>query len=323
MSGTTQRTPVVSVVIPCGGDSATLPLQLAALASQTTAPEFEVVVVNNGAPGELDGLPAAHPDLPYPLRVVEAVDRRGSSYARNVGAREARSELLMFCDADDVVSSSWVHHGRRAFAVTPVWSGVALALPDGEFGADPAEVQARIDPTGEEGPPLADTQEHPTVLLGGNFGITRRAFVELGGFDVSVAHHGDDNDLCARVRAAGQQVPHVLSARIAYRQTPGVRAACRQAFADSRAAQLLQARTAPPVPGPRALARAAALAARAPLFPLGMLARRRWEPAALFTRWCHVLGTVDGLLRYGVLRRVPPRDLGVGLGPSRPKDRPS
>ena len=69
--------------------------------------------------------------------------------------------------------------------------------------------------------------------------------------------------------------------------------------------------------------RAATLLLRAIFFPLGMLVRRHWDTAGLLTRWCHVLGTVDGLVRYGVLRRVPPRELGVGLGPARPADRPS
>ena len=82
----TGGSPVVSVVIPCGRDAETLPLQLAALARQLSAPAFEVLVVNNGAPGALDHLVDDHPDLPFTLRVVEATERQGSSYARNVGA---------------------------------------------------------------------------------------------------------------------------------------------------------------------------------------------------------------------------------------------
>ncbi|MDO4919674.1 glycosyltransferase family 2 protein [Kocuria sp.] len=314
-SGTagTGRKPVVSVVIPCGGDLRTLPTQLAALVSQVPGPAVEVLVVNNGAPGDLDALAEQFPDPPFELRTVDATDRRGSSYARNVGAHAARCELLMFCDADDVVSTSWVLEGVRAFTVGPVWSGVAVALPDRAFHGGPGPVQALIDPTGEEPPAVPDTPERPTVLLGGNFGMTRRLFHDLGGFDVSVPHHGDDNDLAARVRLAGFRIPHVLSVRIAYRQAEGAANAFRQAYADSVAATLLAVRTDPEVPALRALAAAGIPVLRALGFPAGMLLRRQWEPVALVTRWCHVLGALDGALRYRVLHRVPPRKPGVGL----------
>ena len=91
----TGGSPVVSVVIPCSRDAETLPLQLAALGSQLAAPAFEVLVVNNGAPGALDRLVHDHPGLPCPLRVVEATERQGSSYARTVGAAVSYTHLTL------------------------------------------------------------------------------------------------------------------------------------------------------------------------------------------------------------------------------------
>lgn len=308
----TGGSPVVSVVIPCGRDAETLPLQLAALARQLSAPAFEVLVVNNGAPGALDHLVDDHPDLPFTLRVVEATERQGSSYARNVGAARARSGLLMFCDADDVVSAHWVRCGIQAFELAPVWTGAATAFDNHVFQDGHAPVQQLVDRDLEDSEPVPDTPSEPTVLMGCNFGIRRDLYRAVGGFDVTVPHHGDDNDLAARLRAHGAPVPRVESVRVAYRQRRNVVQRCLQAHADCRAAQLLAARVAQPLPRRDALLRVAALALRAPLFPVGMALRQQWEPAAVVTRWCHVLGTVDGLVRYAVLRRVPPRELGVG-----------
>ena len=308
----TGGSPVVSVVIPCGRDAETLPLQLAALARQLSAPAFEVLVVNNGAPGALDHLVDDHPDLPFTLRVVEATERQGSSYARNVGAARARSGLLMFCDADDVVSAHWVRCGIQAFELAPVWTGAATAFDDHVFQDGHAPVQQLVDRDLEDSEPVPDTPSEPTVLMGCNFGIRRDLYRAVGGFDVTVPHHGDDNDLAARLRAHGAPIPRVESVRVAYRQRRSFVQRCLQAHADCRAAQLLETRIDGPLPRRDAVLRVAVLALRAPLFPVGMALRRQWEPAAIATRWCHVLGTVDGLVRYAVLRRVPPRELGAG-----------
>ena len=40
--------------------------------------------------------------------VVDGGPRRGHSAPRNAGAKAARGELLVFCDADDVVAPGWL-----------------------------------------------------------------------------------------------------------------------------------------------------------------------------------------------------------------------
>ncbi|MYR59535.1 glycosyltransferase, partial [Streptomyces sp. SID625] len=78
------------------------------LGRQTYQGPWEVVVVDNGS---VDGTPevarAARAVLPA-LRIVDARDRAGESYARNRGIAEARGDLVAFCDADDVAAEGWL-----------------------------------------------------------------------------------------------------------------------------------------------------------------------------------------------------------------------
>src|SRR3989304_4670502 len=94
--------PVVSVVIPARNEEAFVASALESVASQTWPPtKIEAIVVVNGtqaptgdvvraAPARLDGLAVRIVDDPTP----------GVSRAKNVGARLARGEGLVFLDAD-------------------------------------------------------------------------------------------------------------------------------------------------------------------------------------------------------------------------------
>lgn len=99
---------LVTVVIPVRNGASTLPAQLAALAQQSYPGAWELVVADNGSTDGTVALVRRWAHLLPDVRVVDASDRPGSSHARNAGAREARGELLAFCDADDVVAPTWL-----------------------------------------------------------------------------------------------------------------------------------------------------------------------------------------------------------------------
>ena len=89
----------LSVVIPTYNRRETLARCLAALASQTLAPNrFEVVVVDDGSTdGTSDWL--AQQAYPFALRAFQQANA-GPGAARNLGAREARGEVILFLGDD-------------------------------------------------------------------------------------------------------------------------------------------------------------------------------------------------------------------------------
>ncbi len=94
----------VSVVVPARDAAATLPRTLACLAEQEGAPEFEVVVVDDGSRDETAAVAQAAAPL---VRLVQTTGV-GSGEARNAGVRESRGELIAFTDADCFPTPGWL-----------------------------------------------------------------------------------------------------------------------------------------------------------------------------------------------------------------------
>jgi len=142
-------TPVLSVVIPCRNAEEYLDVQLRALAAQDADFEWEVVFVDNGSSDRSATIAAAYkPQLP--ITIVDASDRPGQAYARNVGAQVARADRLLFIDADDEVAPGFLaafHEAlsRRDFVtcpsedatLNPAWTRHAHDLTQATHGAWP------------------------------------------------------------------------------------------------------------------------------------------------------------------------------------------
>ncbi len=86
--------PLVSVVIAAFNEAAHIAACLDSLRSQTYSP-LEVIVGDDGATDATAVLARRSPDV----QVLDT-DHRGAAAARNLGARHARGEILVFLDAD-------------------------------------------------------------------------------------------------------------------------------------------------------------------------------------------------------------------------------
>jgi cellulose synthase/poly-beta-1,6-N-acetylglucosamine synthase-like glycosyltransferase len=98
------QVPSLSIVIPHLNEPHDLERCLRALDDQrTTAPPFEIIVVDNGSTDLPVAVCGQFPDLRLEVETVP-----GPGPARNLGARLARSQLLAFIDADCVAAPGWV-----------------------------------------------------------------------------------------------------------------------------------------------------------------------------------------------------------------------
>ena len=88
--------PAVSVVMPFAGDQTSAHLALQTLLDLETRPGDELILADNSA-----SAPAAEG-----VAVVQASSERSPAHARNVGARRAHSDWILFLDADCLAPGS-------------------------------------------------------------------------------------------------------------------------------------------------------------------------------------------------------------------------
>jgi glycosyltransferase involved in cell wall biosynthesis len=187
----------LSVVVPFLNESATLANQLLALSKQEWSKPWEVILADNGSTdGSLSIAEQFKKKLPR-LSIIDASDRKGQAYAKNVGARFASGRSIAFCDADDEVAPGWV-------------AAIGEALEEHDFVASRFEIAKLSCPRflrGRGAPQSEGLQiyRYPPYLphAGGcGLGIKRIVHEAIGGFDESWAYH-EDTDYCFRVQLAG------------------------------------------------------------------------------------------------------------------------
>jgi hypothetical protein len=212
----------VSVVIAAKDAAATLPAQLAALAAQDPPFRWEVLVADNGSTDRTADVVRETARTFPELRLVDAAGTPGAGAARNAAAEVARGDVLLFCDADDVVAPGWAAALHRALARDDLVAGrLEWALLN-----DRAAQQSRALPQ-------VDGLQHtePLLRLGcassSNLGIRRDLFRRIGGFDTR-ARYLQDTDLCWRAQLAGESLAFEPAAVVHMRLRRGVRGAWRQ-----------------------------------------------------------------------------------------------
>lgn len=212
----------VSVIVPVHDSTRTLGLQLEALSRQEGAPAFEVVVADNNSTDNPAALVEEWSDR-LDIRLVDACGPAGAAYARNVGMAAASGDKLLFCDADDVVARNWVEQGVHNLDQVEIFSGPAIHATDADLEGPLEEIWARLD---RELP--GDAVLQPPVItdwpiiLGGNFGMTRRMALRVGGFDAALSRGVEDNDLAIRVQQQGTGIAFAPNSRLVYRKSDDV-----------------------------------------------------------------------------------------------------
>jgi SAM-dependent methyltransferase len=132
--------PTVSVVINTFNDAEFLPDALDSVVVQTIPPD-EIIVVDDGSDEDPGPLVAAR----YPGVRFLRQDNQGLAAARNTGLNAARSEMIVFLDADDKLLPNALESGLDCFARAPACGFV--------FGG-----HRRIDTGGE---PIGPDSYHP------------------------------------------------------------------------------------------------------------------------------------------------------------------
>lgn len=193
----------ISVVIATKDRAKYLERTLQALAAQTGAPAFEVVVVDNGSSDDTKNVAeraAAASPITY---VYEAQPNRGR--ARNRGVERARGDYLVFCDDDVALPDGWLAaHFAAHESADRVVNGPILNVP-----------------SYDDRPKPGAANYSRAFLCTCNASLARAAFEGAGGFDERFDLYGwEDTELGLRLRANGLRWRFVWNAYLWHIKPP-------------------------------------------------------------------------------------------------------
>jgi glycosyltransferase involved in cell wall biosynthesis len=208
----------VSVVIPTFERMDVLPEVLAALEVQRGAPEFEVVVVDDGSSGATGDFLRGYPGS-LALTVLSQ-GNRGPASARNHGVRAAQGELVAFLGDDTVPEPDWLRHHVAAHETRREREPLAVI---GYTGWHPrmrmTSFLRYINEHGLQfGYALIDDPEHVpfNFFYTSNVSLPRELLVAEP-FDLRFPHAAwEDVELCYRLERRGLTLAYEPSARVAH-----------------------------------------------------------------------------------------------------------
>ena len=287
---------LVSVVVPVRNGAGTIDAQLAALSRQDYSGEWELVVGDNGSTDDTKVIVAGWQEKIPGLRLVDASEISGAAFARNEAVAQAKGRFLAFCDADDVVSPSWL---RELVAKSGPGAVVGGSFDERSLNDDLVSTWAYWNPGGPPGP--GDGLPRHLGFLpfarGANFGSDALVWSALGGCRDFVT--AEDVDFCWRAQLAGYELRYAPEAVVLYRLRHDLRSTRRQGFNYGRADTALFATYREHglrSPSLKRVARTyAALTFRAPQ----ALLQASWRG-----RWCRAVAYRAGRLRGSLDRRV-------------------
>jgi GT2 family glycosyltransferase/SAM-dependent methyltransferase/glycosyltransferase involved in cell wall biosynthesis len=203
----TNKHPVISVVLPTFNRISTLKICLAALAFQTLpVSEWEVIVVDDGS---TDGTSAYFSETPSPffLQTISQ-SNQGAGAARRAGVMAARGEYVVLCNDDTVASSNLLaEHCRlqRKYANTKS-AVLGQFFPSSECAHRALSFWINHSPflfpqQSLKAGQLCDSAHFVTC----NLSIRRQAITGTGNFD-PIFRVAEDSELGARLTQSGYQV---------------------------------------------------------------------------------------------------------------------
>ncbi|HHH44028.1 MAG TPA: glycosyltransferase family 2 protein [Gammaproteobacteria bacterium] len=190
----------LSVILACYNGEKTLADQMDGLASQEWSKPWEVVFVDNGSTDNSRAIAERYKDRLPCLRIIDASEKQGKSFALNKGIRAARGELIAFADADDQVAPGWLAAMGNALETHD------LVACRWDIDALNSERSRRYRRNAQ----LDGVQEvhYPPYLPhagGGTIGIRRELHMKIGGFDESLRHL-EDTDYVWKAQLAGARI---------------------------------------------------------------------------------------------------------------------
>lgn len=213
-----------SVVIPVYNQAERLKLVLKAFDwQQMDKGEFEVIIVDDGSNDDIDNV-VNQGDYKFIHKMIKLNKNSGRSYARNIGADQAKGEIIVFCDGDRIPDKEFISrhieaHEKFEEECVVIGKIVDIYIDDFENKSDELATYTTVssltrvmrnfnyadcvfnlfDKFGRTNSKIAWL-----TFLSGNCSIDRSIYRKLGGFDTNFTSWGfEDSEYGYRLCKAG------------------------------------------------------------------------------------------------------------------------
>ncbi len=230
---------LASILIVTRNDTRTLRTAVRCALNQSLPEnECEVIVLDDCSGEEqssiLSGLEEEYREAvdKQHLRIFREKQHRGLSRGRNLAAKHAKGEILLYMDGDGYPDNTWAREISNVFSdpqIGAAASNVTLARAPGITDSIGCTMNRYGDGKNRYSMlPSSLIKEPPTEVLfamGCGMAIRKSALLQCNGFDESIMNYYDDADICMRIWREGFRIitapdAHVLHDTNSY--SPGI-----------------------------------------------------------------------------------------------------
>lgn len=187
-----KQNPFFTIVIPALNEEKFLPGLLKDLNKQSET-DFEIIVVDGKS--EDKTVEVARKTSAKSPKILSA-KIRNVSFQRNLGAKQASAEWIIFFDADNRLLPNYLKTIKNNIIDCDVDSFTTHIRPDTKNAGDIAIAQLS-----NVGITLSNIVKNPTAF-GAAIGVRKNVFEEIGGFDETISYQ-EDVDFVRRVCSSG------------------------------------------------------------------------------------------------------------------------
>jgi mycofactocin system glycosyltransferase len=196
--------------------------------------KLDLIVVNDASEDRTAGVVSS-----FPVHLISVATRSQASFCRNLGAQQAKGEILAFIDSDCQADALWLRELLPSFREPRV--GVVGGLVDSVFEAKAVDRYEKVKSSLNMGPWFKRSGETDRFLYVPSCNLLTRKdlFAQLGGFRVDL-HVGEDVDYCWRVQDRGHEIDYRPRGKIFHRHRNTLRSFCSRRFDYGTSEPLLQ-----------------------------------------------------------------------------------
>jgi len=223
--------PTVSIIVPVRNGEATIPALLESLTKlDYDRDKLEFHIVDGHSTDKTTDIVKQ-----YPVKLITQ-DGKGLNAARNTGVRNSQSEIIAFTDSDCIVPANWVRNIVKNFNDSQIGcAGGSIKGCNGDFLSDYADNSfmpvLRIFKKREVLDSIKLLSRYPA---GCNMAFRRKAVEDVGGFDESIRHAFDEDELIERICKAGYKMVLDPDCLVLHRHRSSLKELLKQNFGYGR-----------------------------------------------------------------------------------------